>query len=122
MEQYSFRIQDTITVSRDEEDRKDKRTYEVTVTYIFKGFTAEELAYRCLQSNSARVEVQTVLRKMAVIPKTFEFVVKKSGTRSGRSLRDKAVGLLGEAKVNMLEEKFGSIEAAMSMLGNLLED
>ena len=117
---YTFRIVDEFTVSSDEDERKDKAGTKVNVTFVFADWTAEELVNRLLISNSPRVAVQAILRKMKVIPSTYEYVVPKPGTRAGVNFEAKLIALIGKEKAAVIIDKYGSTEAAIKALAELI--
>ena len=72
-----------VGVSSDEESRQAKDTTNVTVVMEFGAdWTVGDLIDRLLSSNSPKVSVQAVLRKMKSPPKRFDWKVNKSGTRT----------------------------------------
>lgn len=122
-EKYTIKMTDTCVVSSDLETRQDKQGTEVAVTYVFTEWTAQDFADRLMVSNSPRVAVQAILRKMKVIPTTYTYIVPKAGTRSGvRTVNYEAalVAAMGTEKAKVLIEKFGSAEAAIKALESIM--
>ena len=120
---YTIKMTDTCVVSSDLETRQDKQGTEVNVTYVFTDWTAQDFADRLMVSNSPRVAVQAILRKMKVIPSTYTYIVPKAGTRSGvRTINYEAalVAAIGEEKAKVLINKFGSAEAAIKALESIM--
>jgi flagellar hook-associated protein FlgK len=122
-EKYTIKMTDTFTVSSDEDERKDKQGTAVTVTFVFTDWTAQDFADRLMVSNSPRVAVQAILRKMKIIPTTYTYIVPKAGTRSGvRTVNYEAalVAAMGAEKAKVLINKFGSAEAAIKALESIM--
>ena len=122
MEQkYSFRMTNSITISDDEETRKSKSGTVCEVTYVYDNWTAQELANRLMVSNSPRVAVQALLRKMSPIPSTYTYHVPKAGQRAQVDLKSRLISIFGIDEYALLEEQFGSAEeivAGLKMLNN----
>lgn len=120
---YTIRMTETFVVSSDLETRQEKQGTEVSVTFVFTDWTAQDFADRLMVSNSPRVAVQAILRKMKVIPSTYTYVVPKAGTRSGvRTINYEAalVTAIGAEKAKVLINKFGSAEAAIKALESIM--
>lgn len=71
-----------IGVSSDEDAKASGDTHKVKVTFIFRGYTIEDMADRLMVSSSPKVAVQSVLRKMKTIPAEYTYLVPKAGTRA----------------------------------------
>jgi hypothetical protein len=119
---HTIKMTDTFVVSSDLETRQDKQGTEVTVTFLFNEWTAQDFADRLMVSNSPRVAVQAILRKMKVIPRTYEYIVPKAGTRSAtRPVNYEAalIAAIGAEKAKVLIDRFGSAEAAIKALESI---
>lgn len=105
METYSYTFEETIVVSSTIEDRQAKQGTEVAVKFVFTNWTANEFALRLMSSNSPKVSVQAVLRKMAVIPSTYTYNVPKPGTRA-----------VADPAQTLINKYDGDIDAIIAML------
>lgn len=124
-QKYTIKMVETFIVSGDLETRQDKQGTEVTVTFLFTDWTAQDFVERLMVSNSPRVAVQAILRKLKTIPSTYTYNVPKAGTRSTGPRPvdyDKAlVQAVGAEKAKVLVDKFGSAENAIKALEQLLK-
>ena len=120
---YNFNMVDTITVSDDEDTRKEKLGKRVTVTFVYKEWTAQDLANRLMVSNSPRVAVQAILRKMKQIPDTYEYIVPKVGFRSAQPVDwfKQLALLVGQERALELSNEFGSAEDAIKAMSEMLK-
>lgn len=105
MENITMTLQDTVRVSVDQESRDAKEGKDVLVTFKFENWTAKELCEKlAYSSNSPKVAVQALLRKMKSVPETYTYIVPKQGART---VVDPLTALIN---------KFGSVEAAIEEL------
>lgn len=88
MDKNTYTRIDWISVAFDEEAKKNGEAVKVKVTFVYKDFTIDDLLDRLTVSNSPKVSVQAVLRKMKEIPKEYTYNVPKAGTRAEVSLED----------------------------------
>lgn len=124
-QKYTIKMVETFVVSSDLETRKEEAGTEVTVTFEFQDWTAQDFVDRLMISNSPRVAVQAILRKKKSTPSTYTYIVPKAGARStgprpvgyGKAL----VQAVGAEKAKVLMDKFGSAEGAIKALEQLLK-
>ena len=105
MEKYTFTFEEEIVVSSTIEDRQAKQGTSVTVKFLFTDWTANELALRLMSSNSPKVSVQAILRKMKDIPSRYEYNVPKPGTRA-----------VADPAQTLINKYDGDIDAIIAML------
>jgi len=112
-----------IDVSPDSDARKAGEAKRVKVELVFRDYSPEDFVDRLTASNSPRVMVQAALRRLAQIPDTFRYEVPKVGTRAaaGISPTQALESLVGAARAAAFITKFGSAEAAIEALRELME-
>lgn len=112
-----------IDVSPDADSRKAGEAKRVKVTLVFRDYSTEDFIDRLTSSNSPRVMVQAALRRLKEIPDTFRYEVPKVGTRTaaGMSPTQALESLVGTERAAAFITKFGSAEAAIEALRELME-
>lgn len=97
-EKNTYTRVDWISVASDEEAKKNGEAVKVKVTFVYKDFTTDDLLDRLTVSNSPKVSVQAVLRKMKEIPKEYTYNVPKAGTRAEVSIDDQIARMSAEER------------------------
>ena len=71
-----------ISVSSDNEAKLAGEAKKVKVTFVYKDFSPDDLVDRLQVSNSPKVSVQSILRKMEKVPSEYTYNVTKAGARA----------------------------------------
>lgn len=110
------------SVSADEEAKAAGEHRDVSVEFVIKGWTGQDMLNALFSASSVRVRYQNMHRAKGVFPSVWE--VPRVGTRgTGAITAMKALeALLGKAMAEKMVARHGSVDAARKALSTILDD
>lgn len=104
-----------MTISDDEDAKKAKESHNVSVKFVFEGYTGRDLIDALLGASSPRVRYQNAHRAKGVFPR--EWKVPKAGTRATAVIVN--IDAMDDAALSQYLEKNPELLARLAKMGAL---